>query len=124
MSTCKNCGGELPPGNRVYCSIACQRKAFGGNPVNRFKPGCPGNPKGRPRGARNRFAEAFWVDVYDAWERHGAAAIKRAMDKDPVAFIRVAVRLFPEKFDIEETAPADFTAKVWRAKRLLERLAR
>jgi hypothetical protein len=56
-----------------------------------FKPGQSGNPRGRPKGARNKLGEDFLTELYENFAVHGAAAIERVCEDDPAAYLRVIV---------------------------------
>jgi hypothetical protein len=66
-----------------------------------FKPGQSGNPKGRPKGSRNRLSKA----VIDAWcadvEKYGAEVIERLRVEDPATYARVSASLVPKELDVE-----------------------
>ena len=70
------------------------------NKDTKFKPGQVANPRGRPKGSRNKFAEEFVKDFLADWEKNGKKAIKRARQSDPVAYLRVASSLIPKDFNI------------------------
>lgn len=65
-----------------------------------FKPGQSGNPLGRQRGSRNKFADAFLKDFLAAWEIHGATAIEECVKEDPATFLRVAASILPKDINI------------------------
>jgi hypothetical protein len=67
-----------------------------------FKPGQSGNPKGRPKGSRNKLSEVFFRDLCDAWETFGKPALMTAAWTHPVEFVRVVAQLMPK--DVEVTA--------------------
>lgn len=72
-----------------------------------IKPGEVRNPKGRPKGSRNKFAEQFVKDFLADWEEHGKKAIKQARRTDPVAYLRVAASLLPKDFNINVSSEAE-----------------
>jgi hypothetical protein len=61
--------------------------------------------RGRPKGSRNKLAQRFFEDLYEAWEEQGESAIARAAFHDPVAFVSIVARLMPQKLEI--TQPTD-----------------
>jgi hypothetical protein len=78
-----------------------------------FKPGQSGNPKGRPKGARNRlgiqFLEALEVD----FNRHGAQAIAQVREKKPEVYMRVVADLLPKEANINVEAGEAFV-ELWK----------
>jgi hypothetical protein len=61
-----------------------------------FKPGQSGNPAGRPKGSRNKLAEALLDDLYAEWQEQGRDAIKRMAEKNPGDFVKVVASTMPK----------------------------
>ena len=58
-----------------------------------------GNP-GRPKGSRNKLAEAFVADLYDDWQEHGLAAIQEVRATKPDAYLKVIASLLPKDVNL------------------------
>jgi hypothetical protein len=69
----------------------------------RFKPGQSGNPKGRPKGSRNKLGEEFFRDLCDAWQAFGKPALMTAAWTHPVEFVRVVASLIPRELEATAT---------------------
>jgi hypothetical protein len=78
-----------------------------------FKPGQSGNPKGRPKGARNRlgtqFLEALEADFY----QFGPQAIALVREKKPEVYMRVVADLLPKEANINVEGGEAFV-QLWR----------
>src|SRR5262249_22888836 len=62
-----------------------------------WKPGQSGNPKGRPRGSRNKLSEDFFRDLCDAWHAFGKPALETMAMLYPVEFVRLVASLIPKE---------------------------
>src|SRR3974377_1967417 len=61
-----------------------------------YKPGQSGNPKGRPKGSRNKLSEEFFRNLCDAWQAFGKPALMTAAWSAPLEFVRVVAQLMPK----------------------------
>lgn len=61
---------------------------------NLWKPGQSGNPKGKPKGSRIKFNDAFLADMLEAWESMGMTAIVQMAKGKPNEYVRASLDLF------------------------------
>jgi Family of unknown function (DUF5681) len=78
-----------------------------------FKPGQSGNPKGRPKGARNRIGTQFLEALEADFNNHGAQAIALVREKKPEIYMRVVADLLPKEANINVEAGEAFV-ELWR----------
>jgi hypothetical protein len=72
-----------------------------------------GNPAGRPRSSKNKFADAFWADLCEIWEAKGKAALEAAVLEDPVRFIAIAAQVLPKDVNVKHDANEAFL-QLWK----------
>jgi hypothetical protein len=78
-----------------------------------FKPGQSGNPKGRPKGARNRLGNQFLEALEVDFNRFGPQAIVLMRERKPDIYIRVVAGLLPKEANINVEANEAFV-ELWR----------
>ena len=67
------------------------------------KPGQVLNPKGRPKGVRNKLSEQFLDDLKDVWTRKGMQALEIIADKHPDKLLGAMVAVLPKDFQVSVT---------------------
>jgi hypothetical protein len=78
-----------------------------------FKPGQSGNPKGRPKGARNRLGTQFLEALEADFNQFGPQAIAVVREKKPEVYMRVVADLLPKEANINVEAGEAFV-NLWR----------
>jgi hypothetical protein len=90
-----------PPTRAASNSATIARTQPGNGNLKPWKPGQSGNPKGRPKGSRDKINEAFIRDMVAAWEIHGRAAIEKVAKADPTNFVKIAASLLPKDVNVK-----------------------
>ncbi len=62
-----------------------------------FLSGVSGSPNGRPKGSRNKLTETFLDMIANDFAEHGAEAIERVREGDPVMYLRIVSSLVPRE---------------------------
>jgi hypothetical protein len=91
----------------VSSAVITTRQVRVGRP---FAPGKSGNPKGRPRGARNKLTETFLEVVSKDFREHGADAIARLRKRDPSTYLRIVAAIVPRSLILKRESEFDYSA--------------
>ena len=65
-----------------------------------FKPGQSGNPKGRPKGSRNKLSEAFLRVLADDFAEYGEEVIMQLRCESPAQYANVIAKLMPKMMEL------------------------
>ncbi len=62
----------------------------------RYRPGESGNPKGRPKGSRNKLGEEFIAAFHQDFMLNGIDAIERCRSEAPWQYLNLILRILPK----------------------------
>lgn len=58
------------------------------------------NGGGRPKGSRNKLAEAFITDMQADWEANGVATIAQVREERPEVYLKVVASILPRDLNV------------------------
>ena len=87
-----------------------------------FRPGVSGNPKGRPKGSRNKLSEEFLAALLADFQDHGPEVIQAVRVEKPDQYLKVIAAVLPREMQLnagpmtnEKHAATDWTSAELRA---------
>jgi hypothetical protein len=66
-----------------------------------WKPGQSGNPKGRPKGSRNKLSEEWIRALAAKFDEHGDELLDELIQKHPTVFGQLIAKLVPKEVGID-----------------------
>lgn len=78
-------------------------------PSNRFTKGNSGNPKGRPKGSRNRLTDSVLKKISDDFAEHGHEVLERVRILEPALYLKFIISLLPRELvmQFEQHRPSE-----------------
>ena len=62
-----------------------------------WEKGQSGNPRGRPRGSKQKLSERFLRNLHQDWKANGAEAIAAVRENSPVEYVKLIASLLPRE---------------------------
>ena len=83
-----------------------------------------GNPRGRPKGSRNKLGEEFICELHESFLKQGSAAIERVIQEKPDVYLKLIAQVIPKEFHVRDSTLdhmsdgelADFLSEIRAAK--------
>lgn len=70
----------------------------------KFQPGVSPNPKGRPKGSRNKLGEEFLSKMLADFELHGTKVIETVRTEEPAQYLKVVASILPKELNVTTNA--------------------
>jgi hypothetical protein len=74
-----------------------------------FQPGNNANPRGRPKGSRNKISEEFVAALCDDFEQHGVEVIEAVRTERPADYLKIIASTVPKELNVSASSLDDLS---------------
>ena len=98
-----DCGVEGDLGGKQAINVTVSNDGQKSEPDKKpwqIQPGQVLNPKGRPKGSKNKLGQAFVNDLYQHWQDNGLQAIEKVYQDKPDVYLKVVAQIIPRDINV------------------------
>lgn len=74
-----------------------------------FQPGNNANPRGRPKGSRNKISVEFIAALCDDFEQHGVEVIEAVRTERPADYLKIIASTVPKELNVSASSLDDLS---------------
>lgn len=75
----------------------------------KWAPGTTPNPKGRPKGSRNKLGEDFLSDMLEVWREKGKECIEATARDHPEKLVSIVAGILPKELNVNTNAAEELS---------------